>query len=60
MIVITHSGVRYFSASRQAWIEANDGRDIPQEDYDAMAPSERYAVLSAFAEGGSDPVRYAD
>ena len=59
MIVITHSGVRYVN-KRGQWVEAHDGRDIPQEDYDAMAPSERYAVLATFAEGGSDPVRFAD
>lgn len=58
MIVITDDGVEYFSKTRKTWHLSIDGRDIPQEDYDAMPPWERYTVLATFAECGDEPVRF--
>lgn len=58
MIIITDTGVKYFSQKRQAWTLATHGRDIPQEDYDAMPPFERYSVLAALASEGDGPVRF--
>lgn len=57
MIIFGEVGVKYFSTTQQNWIWAYRGQDIPQADYDAMPPMERYWVLCHFVGEGDEPKR---
>ncbi len=57
MVILTNTGVRY-TDRRGRLVDAYEGSQIPQEEYDAMKGWERYAVLSHFASQGDTAYRF--